>query len=119
VLTDDEKRKLYDEHGSAFQTVGGKSRGPLRQFGEQRRTAEELFNKIFGESGKKKCPPFYPTILSTIVFSSFTAHPDFMGSKEEFYRDAKMGFTRSHEFIANISFEDVSKSTRFRKIFKK
>jgi molecular chaperone DnaJ len=52
VLTDDEKRKMYDEHGSAFSTVGGKSRGPLRPFGNQSRTAEELFNKIFGESGK-------------------------------------------------------------------
>ncbi len=53
VLTDEEKRKNYDLYGTVASTIGGQSKGPQRPYYHQNYNSEELYNKIFGEAGKK------------------------------------------------------------------
>lgn len=50
VLSDDEKRKLFDETGETGRTFGGTAGGPGRPKDHMSYDSEELFNKIFGES---------------------------------------------------------------------
>lgn len=52
VLHDEDKRKVFDETGRAGFTFGGTSGGPQRPADHTQYDSEELFGKIFGESGK-------------------------------------------------------------------
>ena len=52
VLTDDKKRKMYDECGAIGYTYGGRGSGPARERGATECSGEELFEKIFGQASK-------------------------------------------------------------------
>jgi DnaJ family protein A protein 3 len=53
VLSDDRKRKNFDQFGSAGERWGGRSaRGPGRARGPENYDPEELFEKIFGEASE-------------------------------------------------------------------
>jgi len=54
VLSDEVKRKNFDDFGTAGETWGGRSaRGPGRARGTEDYDPEQLFNKIFGEAKRK------------------------------------------------------------------
>lgn len=50
VLADAEKRRNYDEYGTAGNSFGGTSSGPTRPKDHLNFSSEELFGKIFGEA---------------------------------------------------------------------
>lgn len=52
VLMDDRRKKQYDDFGEISQTFGGMTGGPQRPKDHLHDDAEELFDKIFGESSK-------------------------------------------------------------------
>lgn len=92
VLSDERKRKNYDEFGEVGQTFGGTANGPERPAGSASRTydSEELFMKIFGEADGRQAN------------SEYQAEKEFATS-----RDA--GFDATREYILLISFEDASR----------
>lgn len=53
VLSDEQKRKDYDEFGQARVTTGGRGSGPGRPQDYQNYDPEDLFNRIFDESQSK------------------------------------------------------------------
>ena len=46
VLSDQKKRKNYDEFGATSEAFGGISRGPQRKRGDDTYSSEDLFNRI-------------------------------------------------------------------------
>ena len=53
VLSDEERRKSYDEFGHDMQYGGTMSEGPGRQKDDMRYDSDELFGKIFGQAQKE------------------------------------------------------------------
>jgi len=54
VLSDEKKRKDFDDFGTAGERFGGRTpRGPGRTRGSEDYDPEELFEKIFGQASEK------------------------------------------------------------------
>ncbi len=49
VLSDQKRRRLYDDFGTPGEVFGGRWNGPQRAWNAEAADPEELFEKIFGE----------------------------------------------------------------------
>ena len=93
VLSDERKRKNYDEFGEVGRTFGGKANGPERQGGSASRTydSEELFMKIFGEADGRQ------------------ANEDYQAEAE--FGTGFEGFDATREYIIPLSFEEATRGS--------
>ena len=91
ILSDERKRKNYDEFGEVGRTYGGKANGPERPSGSASRTydSEELFMKIFGEADGRE------------------ANADYQAEQE--FATSKDGHDATKEYILPVSFEDATR----------
>ena len=92
VLSDERKRKNYDEFGEVGRTYGGKANGPERAGGSASRTydSEELFMKIFGEADGRDANYQYQ-------------------AEQEYAEQGYDGFDATREYILPLSFEDATR----------
>ncbi len=92
VLSDPVKRKNFNEYGTAGDSFGGVSRGPVRSGrvgSEQRFTADDLYSKIFGE-------------MENAGYNvEFGAEPE--------HEANQWGHDGASSMVVNLSFEDAAR----------
>ena len=89
VLSDEERRRKYDETGLGEERFGGRSEGPGRQTTDSTYTSEQMYEKIFG-SGSREAEEEQ---------QDGECHQDFA--------ETYAGSETTKEYIAKISFEEA------------
>jgi len=85
VLSDPSRREKYDDTGLAEHKFGGTSTGPERQSSDSTQTAEQMYQRIFGQEDKGENEEY--------------AHTDFA--------ESYAGSEATREYIISISAEDA------------
>jgi len=89
VLSDEERRKRYDETGLGEERFGGRAEGPGRQSSDSSYTSEQMYDKIFGSAAHTE-----------------EDHQD-DGDCHQDFAETYAGSDTTREYIAKISFEEA------------
>lgn len=88
VLSDEERRRKYDETGLGEERFGGRAEGPGRQSSDSSYTSEQMYDKIFG-----------PGAAQEDSQEDGDCHQDFA--------ETYAGSDTTKEYIAKITFEEA------------
>ena len=88
VLSDEERRKKYDETGLGEERFGGRAEGPGRQTTDSSYTSEQMYDKIFGSGASQE-----------------EDHQE--GECHQDFAETYAGSDTTKEYIAKITFEEA------------